>query len=62
MPEWVRVKDPATGHEITISAEQAQAFGASPINKPATAPSGDPLEPKYHRSIDEAAALGRKGA
>lgn len=62
MPEWVRVKDPDTGHEITMSTEQANAVGASPVDtKNATTASGDPRPPKYHTTVAEAAA-SRKGA
>ena len=61
MTEWVRVKDPDTGHEITISTEQARAFNARVIeSKDAAGPDGLPLPPKYHTTIDAAAA--RKGA
>lgn len=61
MPEWVRVKDPDTGHEITMSADQANSVGARPVEKKdATSASGLPLPPRYHTTIDAAAA--RKGA
>lgn len=61
MTEWVRVKDPDTGHEITISTEQARAFNAWVIEyKDATGPDGMPLPPKYHRTVDEAAAVSNK--
>ena len=62
MTEWVRVKDPDTGHEMTISSEQARAFGARVIeSKDAAGPDGLPLPPKYHRTVDEAAAVSKKG-
>ena len=62
MPEWVRVKDPDTGHEITMSAEQANAVGASPSStKDAVSASGAPRPPKYQTTVNEAAA-SRKGA
>lgn len=61
MPEWVRVKDPDTGHEITMSADQANAVGARPVDKKvATSADGAPLPPKYFTTVDAAAA--RKGA
>ena len=63
MTEWVRVKDPDTGHEMSISTEQARAFGARVIeSKDAAGPDGLPLPPKYHRTVDEAAAVSKKGA
>lgn len=63
MTEWVRVKDPDTGHEITISTEQARAFNARVIeSKDAAGPDGLPLPPKYYRTVDEAAAVSKKGA
>ena len=61
MTEWVRVKDPDTGHEISMSTDQARAFGARPIeSKDATGPDGMPLPPKYHRTVDEAATVSNK--
>ena len=46
MTEWVRVKDPDTGHEMSISSEQARAFGARVIeSKDAAGPDGLPLPP-----------------
>ena len=61
MTEWVRVKDPDTGHEITISTEQARAFNARGIgSKGGAGPDGLPLPPKYHRTVDEAAAVSNK--
>ena len=62
MPEWVRVKDPVTGHEFSVSAEQANAVGAKPINKEATDGTGNPRPVLLHRTIEEAAAAGWKGA
>ena len=62
MPNWVRVKDPATGHEITVTAEQADAAGVRPLAKDAASPFGAPLEPKYHTTVDEAATKNEKGA
>ena len=57
----MQVKDPDTGHEITISTEQARAFNARVIeSKDAAGPDGLPLPPKYHRTVDEAAAVSNK--
>ena len=61
MTEWVRDKDPDTGHEITITSEQARAINARVIeSKDAAGPDGMPLPPKYHRTVDEAAAVSNK--
>lgn len=55
--EWVRVKDPDTGHEITISAAQAQAVGARELSsRDALTAFGEPIPVKYRTSVDEAAA------
>lgn len=62
MPEWVRVKDPATGHEITVTAEQAALAGVQPLKKEAVTPHGEPRQVTYSRTVDEAAAAARKGA
>lgn len=62
MPEWVRVKDPDTGHEVSITAAQADAVGAKPLDKPALSPFGAPLPPKTKTTVDEAAAAAKKGA
>lgn len=62
MPEWVRIKDPDTGHEISVSAEQAALAGAKPLDKKdAQTPFGGPAPVKYHTTVDEAAA-SKKGA
>ena len=61
MTEWVRVNDPDPGHEITISTEPARAFTARVVeSKDAAGPDGLPLPPKYHRTVDEAAAVSNK--
>lgn len=59
--EWVRVKDPDTGHEITMSVEQARLVDAKPVDKPAVGPDGNPLPPKPSVSVSDAAAA-KKGA
>ena len=63
MPEWVRVKDPATGHEVTVTAEQAEMAGVRPLDKKeALTPHGEPRRAVYKRDIEEAAAAAKKGA
>ena len=64
MVEFVRVKDPDTGHEVTMSVEQATLVDAKPLEKKnATTADGSPLEPKYHTTVDAAAsAAASKGA
>lgn len=61
MPEWVRVKDPDTGHYVSMSVEQANLVGAKPIaDADAVSAFGAPLPPKFKTTVDEAAA--KKGA
>lgn len=61
MPEYVRVKDPSTGHEHTVTTLQAEAFGCQVINKPAVDDWGNPLPAKPSVTVAEAAAA-KKGA
>ena len=63
MADWVRVKDPATGHEITMTEEQAKLVGATALDKKdALTPHGDPRAVTYKRTVDEAANAAKKGA
>lgn len=50
MPEYVRIKDPATGHHLTVTRDQYEAFGGELLKQDATDPHGRPLPPKYYRS------------
>ena len=55
MPEYVRVRD-TSGHEITIRSDLPEGHprgvqeGVVVLDKPATAPTGEPLPPK-HRTV-----------
>lgn len=62
LTDYVRIRVPETKHEVTVTALQADVTGVKPLDKPAVDASGNPLPPKYHRSIEEAAAAGQKGA
>lgn len=57
MPQqWVRVKDPVTGHEFSVSPEQADMAGVQPIDKQAATAFGEQAATKYKTSVDEQAA------
>lgn len=56
MNDFVRVKDPDTGHEISVSAEQADLVGVRPLSKAAVDAQGKPLPVKTSVTVDEAAA------
>lgn len=45
MPNWVRVKDPSTGHEFTTANPTE---GLTVLKKDATDRHGRPLPTKYH--------------
>lgn len=62
MHDYVRIKIPETNHEVSVPAIQAEIAGVKPLDKPAVDASGNPLPPKYHRTVEQAAAVGRKGA
>lgn len=62
MTKWVRVKDPVTGHEISVSEEQANIVSVKPLPKPATAAHGGPRPVTYQRTLVEAAAAAKVGA
>lgn len=50
MPEYVRVKQVETGHELSVTRGHYEAVkdGYKPIDKPAIDSAGDPLPPKHH--------------
>lgn len=59
MPEYVRVKQAETGHEISIAAERVESLGAAVTvlkDKDAVDTAGVPLPPKYKTTVDQAAA------
>lgn len=46
---WVRVRQPETGHHITISRAVFEASeGLTALKQTAVDANGDPLPPKYH--------------
>jgi hypothetical protein len=47
MPTFVRVKDPVSGHEVTVSSDIAAANGLPVIDKPAVDSAGAPLRPLH---------------
>ena len=51
MPDYVRVRQPETGHEVSMVASKAEVAGLTPLDKPATKSDGTPLPPKYHKSL-----------
>lgn len=44
--EFVRVKDPGTGHEVSVTADFAKAYKLEPLDKPALDDNGRPLAGK----------------
>lgn len=53
MPELKRVRLEESGHEVTVASV---GDGMKVLDKPATDTSGRPLAPKYHTTVDKAAA------
>ena len=56
MPEYVRVKQAETGHEISITRERAKALGLEALDKDAVDSTGAPLPPQYKTTVAKAAA------
>lgn len=59
MTEYVRVRQAGTGHELTVPLAHFDATedGAyKRLDKDAVDAAGDPLPPKYHTTVDDAAA------
>lgn len=48
MPEYVRVKDPNTGHEFTTDRFHAENVGLRVLDKPAVDRYGRPRPTTYH--------------
>jgi len=59
-PEYVRVKQPETGHEFSMVASAAAAAGLTPLDKPATKSDGTPLPPKHHLPLGERSPGAKK--
>lgn len=55
MPEYVRVKQKGTGHELSVvaSAVDANPDAYTRLDKAATKADGTPLPPKYHQSLSD---------
>ena len=59
--EYVRVKDPATGHHMTVTARQAAQFGGQVLKDHAAVDEmGRPLPPKYNQTARPAAVVEQK--
>ena len=58
MPEYVRVKQVETGHELSVPAEHyaRNSDGYQRLSKPAVDASGLPLLPKYKTTVSTEAA------
>lgn len=58
MPDKVRVKQKATGHELTVDEEWADQFpdDYEVLDKDAVDAAGDPLPPKYKTTVSTEAA------
>ena len=56
---FVRIKDPATGHESTVTEGYAQALSLTPLDKPAVDERGRPLPDKPKTRVAPAAKKTR---
>jgi len=54
--EFVRVKDPGTGHEVTVPRRVAEAEKLTVLDKPALDSNGRPLPGKPHVELAKAPA------
>ncbi len=55
MHEYVRVKDPDTGHEFSLPVGTFDPDTVTVLDKPATDPGGAPLPPKHKTTVAKAA-------
>lgn len=53
MSEYLRIRDPDTGHHLTVTREQFEAFGGVILNRPALDSVGNPLPPKYNSKLGQ---------
>ncbi|HET8614289.1 MAG TPA: hypothetical protein VFL94_02105 [Actinomycetales bacterium] len=60
MPDYIRVKQRDTRHELSIVASAFDETAYERLDKPATKRDGTPLPPKYHMPLSGVA--GRKSA
>ncbi len=58
--KFVRVKDPDTGHEVSVTETFATAFKMTPLDKPAVDANGRPLPGKPKTELPKADA-GKAG-
>lgn len=56
MPEYVRVKDKATGHEFSMPEGTFDEEAVTVLKKDAVDPGGEPLPTKYKTTVADAAA------
>lgn len=52
---FVRVKDKATGHELSLPEGSFDPEAVDVLDRPATDPGGEPLPVKYKTTVDQAA-------
>lgn len=56
MPEFVRVKDKATGHEFTIRERLFDGDAQTKVDRPALGPDGEIVAPKFKTTVAKSAA------
>lgn len=56
MPEYIRVRDKATGHEYTVTAARFDDASHTRLDRPALDAHGEPAAPKYRTSATKKAA------
>ena len=61
MPNYIRVKDKATGHEFSLPEGSFDEADATVLDRPATDAGGEPLPTKYRTTVSKA-AKGADGA
>lgn len=61
MPEYIRVRQNATGHEFTVRAD-SDLTGRTVIDRPAVDRNGRIIPPKYKTTVAAAAKSTRKPA
>jgi hypothetical protein len=62
MPEYVRVKDKQTKHEMSLPVGSFDESDATVLDKDATDPGGVPLPVKYHTTVTQAADTSGRAA
>lgn len=59
--QFVRVKDPGTGHEVTVPRRFAEQNKLEPLDKPALDDNGRPLPGKPHVELEPADGAAGSG-